>query len=321
MNIRALKPTEWPAYDDLARLHGTLFNRLDWVQLFGARMKIFGLFDAGESLIGGLSMYGDRRWGLTFLRRPPFTPTCGPFFAPKAQNPVAIVEERRKVLEAMAGQVLRDNPAVCMLSLDRRIRDALPFLWRGFKVVPNYTYLLDLSREPDDLLRRMSPERRKNLTKAAKDGLEVRIEPDLHGVRDLVLGTFRRQGKAVDEPALDAVLFHYARPENSYAFSTCREGRTIASVFVVHDESTAYYLMGGYRESGRHHGAGAAAMWAAIRHAQSLGLKTFDFEGSILPAIERYFRGFGGDVVPYYTVNRAWWPVETALKCIRRSVF
>ena len=321
MNIRSLKPGERAAYDELAARHGTLFNRLDWLELFGGRMEILGLFDEGGTLVGGTSIYQERRMGLRIWRRAPFTPTCGPFLEPKARNPVAVVEERRAALECLADHLSRESPALCMLPLDRRIQDALPFFWRGFKVVPNYTYLLDLAPAPEELLKNMSPERRKNIGKTGRDGLVVRAETDLRVVRELVLGTFRRQEKSVDEPCLDAVLFRYARPSNSFAFVTCREGKPIAACFVVHDGRTAYYLLGGYHAEEKHHGAGAAALFAAIRQAKELGLSTFDFEGSMIPAIERYFRGFGGRPTPYLTVNKAWLPVEFALKLWKRNVF
>ena len=321
MNVRPLESADRAAYDELALRHGTLFNRWDWLELFGDRMQALGLFDEGGTLVGGLSIFQERRLGLRIWRRAPFTPSCGPFFAPKAQNPVAILEERRAALDAMADHVEREAPAICMLPLDRRIQDVLPFFWRGFKVVPNYTYLLDLAPAPEELLKNMSPERRKNIGKAGRDGLVVRAETDLRVVRELVLGTFRRQEKFVDEPCLDAVLFRYAKPSNSFAFVTCRDEMPIAACFVVHDGQTAYYLLGGYHAAERHHGAGAAAMFAAIRHARDLGLKTFDFEGSVIPAIERYFRGFGGQATPYFTINKAWLPIEIALKFSKRNFF
>ena len=321
MNVRPLKPGEEAAYDELARAHGTLFNRLDWLKLFGDDLQKLGICDGGDTLTGGLAIYRERRWGLEIFRRAPFTPTCGPFWAPRATNPVAVLEERRGVLEAVAEFIRKANPAICMLPLDRRIQDVLPFFWRGFKVVPNYTYRLDLSPPPGELLRNMSPERRKNIGKAERDGLVVRPEPDLAVVRDLVKGTFRRQAKAMDEVRLEAVLSGYARPGNSFAFATYREETPLAACFVVHDGVTAYYLLGGYRAGEKHHGAGAAAMFAAIRHSREIGLRVFDFEGSVIPAIERYFRGFGGEAVPYFTLNRAWWPVEVALKIWKRNVF
>ena len=321
MKIRPLETGDHAAYDELARRHGTLFNGRDWLALFGDRMQALGLFDEGGELAGGLSLYQVRHLGLKMIRRAPFTPIYGPFLALKAQNPVAVLEERRKALECMAAHLERANPAICMLPLDRGIQDALPFFWSGYKVVPNYTYLLDLAASPEEMLKNMSAERRKNIAKAGRDGLRTGASAGMEEVRDLVLATFERQGKFVDRESLEAILFRYANPANSFAYTTYRDDRPIAACFVVHDARTAYYLLGGYSAEERHHGAGAAAMFAAIKHAKEIGLATFDFEGSVIPAIERYFRGFGGRIQPYYTVNKAWLPIELGLKFMRRGFF
>lgn len=321
MNVRPLMATERAAYDELASRHGTLFNRLDWLELFGDRMRICGLYDGGGTLVGGMSIFQERRLGLRIWRRAPFTPTCGPFFSPKAKNPVAILEERRAALESMAEYAEREAPAICMLPLAREIQDALPFFWRGYKVVPLVTYLLDLSLSPDQIRKNMSPDRRNDVSKAVRDGLVVRQTTDMAVVRDLVLSTFGRQRKFVDRARLEGILFRYSNPANSYAFATYREEKPVAACFVIHDSRTAYYLLGGYRTEERHHGAGALAVVEAIGHAQKLGLRTFDFEGSVIPPIERFFRGFGGRPTPYLTVNKAWWPLEMGLKFRNRNFF
>jgi len=41
----------------------------------------------------------------------------------------------------------------------------------------------------------------------------------------------------------------------------------------------------------------------------------------MLPEVERFFRGFGGDLVPYFTVNKAWLPLEFMLKLLKREQF
>lgn len=321
MKLRALVASEWPAYDELARQHGTLFHRLDWLALFGPRIQAYGLFDEGENLVGGLALHHARRWGLDVVRSAPFTPTCGPFLAVKSQHPVAVLEERRKALDCLVQFLRARRPALCMLPLDQRITDALPFFWDRYKVIPHYTYLLDLTPAPEQLLRNLSAERRKNISKAQRDGLQVRQTTDMRVVLELVLATFARQQKSLDRAGLEGILFRYANPENSFAFVTYRDDQPIAACFVVHGGTTAYYLLGGYRAEERHHGAGAAAMFAAIRHAQALGLKTFDFEGSVIPEIERYFRGFGGQLTPYLTVNKAALPLEIVLKFFKRRIF
>lgn len=314
MNVRPLEVADHAAYDALAAQHGMLFNRLDWVSLFGDQMQVFGIYDKGGGLGGGFSLYRERRWGLKILRRAPFTPTCGPFLQVKSHNPVAVLEERRKALEGMIGQIEAERSALCMLPLERNISDVLPFFWRGFKVIPNYTYVLDLSISQEQMLQDMSSERRKNISKAGRDGLCTRPAASMEEIRSLVLATFTRQQKTVDRKGLDAILFRYATSTNSFAFTTYREDRPIATCFVVHDAKTAYYLLGGYCAEDRHHGAGAAAMFEAVRHAREIGLKAFDFEGSVIPAIERYFRGFGGQLTPFYTVQKAWLPLEMILK-------
>ena len=321
MKIRPITDAEKSAYDALALAHGTLFNRLDWLALFGDRMQALGIFTDGGGLVGGVSLYQERRRGLKILRRAPFTPTCGPFLAVKSQNPVAVLEERRKALECLADWLEERSPAICMLPLDQRIADALPFFWRGYKVIPQYTYLLDLALPLEQIRKNMSPDRRNDISKAGRDGLVVRQTPDLAVVRDLVLASFGRQDKFVDRACLERILFQYANPANSYACVAYRDEKPITACFVVHDSRTAYYILGGYRTEDRHHGAGAMAVYEAIRRAQELGLQTFDFEGSVIPPIERFFRGFGGRLTHYFTINKAWWPVEVGLKMLKRGIF
>ena len=319
--IRPLVEGDWPAWEALANDHGPVFLRRAWLRLFEPALQTYGVFEAGGELAGGFSLYREKRWGLSVIRCAPFTPTCGPLVAVKARNPVAVLEARRRMLECLLEQIERESPAICMLALDQSVTEALPFFWNGFKVVPNYTYLLDLKLAPEQIRKNMSPVRRNDISKALRDGVDVQPVTDLAVVRELVLATFDRQQKSMDRAGLDRILGDYARPDNSFAFVARREGKPIATSFVIHDGQTAYYVLGGYRAADKHHGAGAVTVFEAIRHAQELGLQTFDFEGSVVPAIERYFRGFGGTLKSYLTVNKAWLPVEMALKFRKRNSF
>ena len=48
----------------------------------------------------------------------------------------------------------------------------------------------------------------------------------------------------------------------------------------------------------------SALLWEAILYSKNeLKAQVFDFEGSMIPSIERYFRKFGGELTPYYTLN------------------
>ena len=321
MIIRRLHGAELVTYDLFAHSHGTLFNCLDGLALFGDKIHVAGIFDEGGKMLGGLSFYQEHRWGLKILRSAPFTPSCGPFFDVKARNPVAILETRRKVMECVIEYIEKQAAAVVMLPLDQRINDALVFFWNDYKIIPYYTYRLCLSASLEHILKQMTPIRRNDIRKGLRDSLIVRQTSDMALVLNFVLATFQRQEKFINRVCLESILFQYANSSNSFAFTTFRDDIPLATCFVVHDSTTAYYLLGGYNVQDRHHGAGPLAVFEAIKYSKEIGLKIFDFEGSVIPAIERYFRGFGGELTPYFTVNKALLPLEIAFKFVKRGVF
>ena len=71
-----------------------------------------------------------------------------------------------------------------------------------------------------------------------------------------------------------------------------------AAAYVVWGGEVAYYLVGGGDPELRCSGAGSLVMWESILRAREVA-PVFDFEGSMLPPVERFFRAFGGRQTPY----------------------
>lgn len=284
-------------------------------------LLIYGIFDEGDSLIGLFYLYKERKSGFTIYRNPPFTPFIGPVVKVEVQSPIKIARKYRHILSLMAETLDKLQFSVISLSLERNISDTLPFIWKKFKVVPGYTYIIDLNKSTEELYRNMTSERRNDINKAIRDKLVARKVSNNDIIKSLVLNTFLRQKKNISEYYLDKILFEFADESNSFAFVTFKEDIPIAGVFCVYDRLTAYYLLGGYDSELKHHGAGALALWEAIKHSQEIGLRYFDFEGSVVPKIENYFRGFGGILTPYFRINKAWLPIEILLKLYKRELF
>ncbi|KZZ15518.1 hypothetical protein A3751_17170 [Oleiphilus sp. HI0080] len=60
-------------------------------------------------------------------------------------------------------------------------------------------------------------------------------------------------------------------------------------------------------------------MWEAIKFASTV-TKRFDFEGSMIEPIERFFRGFGAMQKPYFQISHTpnrWLRLAKALKAAR----
>src|SRR5262249_38128200 len=134
------------------------------------------------------------------------------------------------------------------------------------------------------------------------------VQDDL-GVEEvyrMVLLTFSRQGL---RPKYDLTLLRRLDAA-ARQFGSCRilhaqdaQGNIHAGIYIVWDESSAYYLLGGADPRFRTSGAHSLLMWEAIRFASTVS-RSFDFEGSMVEPIERFFRSFGARQVPYFHVTR-----------------
>jgi len=185
----------------------------------------------------------------------------------------------------------------------------------------HYTYIVKLENDIEKIFEKMSKDRRNDINKAIKDGLIVKNVNNHTIIKNLINKTFLRQKKKINQIYLNKILFDFAKNNNSFGFTVIQNNRPIAASFCIYDKTSAYYLLGGYDEKNRHHGAGALCLWESIKYAKKMGLKHFDFEGSIVPQIEKYFRGFGGELTPYYRINKAKILLEIILKFFKRELF
>ncbi len=321
VKISELNMHDESSFNKLACFHGTIFNTIEWTNVFSNDINRYGIYNKASELIGGFSLYKEKKFGFSMYRTPPFTPAIGPFLRIDARNPVSVMDMWKKTLTLMADFVDKLPYSIVSFGFNNNMIDMQPFIWRKFKVIPRYTYLLDLTIPIEDIWSRMSNERRKNINKGLKDGLSVRKITDFEIIRSLVIKTFSRQKMAINTFYLNKILFEFANKDNSFAFTTFKNDTPIACSFCIRDKNTAYYLLGGYNHESKHHGAGTLSIWEAIKCAKDSGAKYFDFEGSMVTQIERYFRGFGGQLTPYYTINKAKLPLEIVLKFFKRELY
>lgn len=305
----------------LSKKATSVFLSEKWLAIYDKGLEAYGIFNGGNEMIGGFSLYRQKRSGITYYRNPMYMSTINLFFENKSTNKAKILSENKKVMKALSNFLSDLSYGVLSIYLPENHIDMQHFYWQGFKVVPNYTYHIDLSKSETEIQKNYSTERRNDIKKAIKDEVTVELSNDLSLIKQMVSNTFSRKEKGFDEDMIDRILFDFANNQNSFAYVSFQNKKAIAASFCIYDQDKAYYLLGGYDSKNKHQGAGALAVDAAIKHSKQLKIKTFDFEGSMLPEVEKYFRGFGGDLIPYYSINKAKLPLEMALKLINRSQF
>jgi len=310
-----------PQYLELNQAIGGVFNDPAWLELFGSRLRLYGIFDGRETLIGAFNLLHTRIYGLKYLKNPLCTPHNALIYKNEGESVYKRNAFEKSLHTSIAAFLKTRNASVIQFGLAPEMKDVQPYLWEGFKVSPSYTYQLNLNIDQNQILAGFDGKLRSDIAKAGKDGVTVEKTEDFISVGALVRKSLDRRPTTEDGRSIERILSEYPKTGKSFAISANRNGRMIAAAYCVFDSTTAYYILGGYDPDQKQRGAAAFALQGAILHARSIGLKVFDFEGSMVPSIEAFFRGFGGELVPRFTVHWAKLPVEMALKFIKRSVY
>jgi hypothetical protein len=181
----------------------------------------------------------------------------------------------------------------------------LPFHRKGFRVEPQISYVLDDLSDLDRVWAGISGQTRRVIKNAARR-LEVQPDDDAERLERMVRSTFGRQ--RLEVPYNASVLHRIVRAcldrDRATVLSAVdAAGLVHATLFCVRDDRRTWYLGGGGDPELRSNGAGSLLMWELIKDSAKRG-PVFDFEGSMLPGVERYFRNFGGRQETYFAVTR-----------------
>ncbi len=321
MEARELLTGEIATYQQVWSQHGSLFADPDWAQCFGSDIKLCGIFNGNNDLIGGFLFSKSDMKGYPYHTNAPFTPSIALFYHNPAENPSNRLGTDKEILDAVARFFRQFRLPIQRFCLPVKVKDMQPFNWLGFKVIPHLTYWIDLQKPETELYANLSAKLRNNIKKAKTDGVVLRQILDYQLCEPMLMSTYSRNKIGVEHEYVRNILFKFAHPGNSFAFGAFKDEEMIAISFFLYDKHTAYYIFGGFNEASKHEGAGAWSIWEGICYAKSKGLTLFDFEGSMIPRIEKYFRGFGGEIANYFTINRAPFLMEVILKLFKRGLF
>lgn len=169
------------------------------------------------------------------------------------------------------------------------------FSQKGMATLVKPNLYLRLGQAPENIARKFDVHHKRNIQKAEKQGLRLEKTPD----PDQYLGFYRKWmlSKTGDQTfgALQRLLKGYARPENSLLLAAVdSEGEWLAAVFLLNHQRRLINLAPVTSEKGRSLGATHFLLAKAIEiHSESHQI--FDFEGSSIPGVYKFYKGFGAE--------------------------
>ena len=299
-----------------------VFGSKKWLSVYGDKLQLIGIYKDELQLIGGFYFLKTKKYGFNFLKLPPYTPHCGLFFVSESKNKSSINNFSKEVMNDICLYFTQQKSSLTILAFPSEIIDFQHFIWDKYKVIPNYTYRINLSNSIEDIKSNFDSKNRNVISKAIKEEVVV-TENSLK--QEELLKFFKTSlttaGANVYDEELKNIFLNFADASNSFALIAKKGDEFFGTVFCVYDKNTCYYLLGGVNKNSGVQGINNLLIQKSIEKAKELGCKTFDFEGSMLKGVEKFFRGFGPELIPYYTVNKASLPLEILLKYKKREIF
>lgn len=261
-----------------------------------------------EAVEGALPYCIRSRYGIKMATLPPLAPFLGPLlFSPEGLNNYKKRSFEEEVIRKLLSQL--PNLPLVRMKLHYDHPNWLPFRSAGFQQTTRYSYRILNPADTGRVWQGFHPRLRNKINHAARHCTVRRVE-DGEPVFRLFEQRFRQKGQAAPFSwHWFAGVARALQERQSQAAFLCsdQEGRPLAGAYIAWDQQSSYLLLSGFDSQEKMRGAAALAVWESIKFVANRGL-IYDFEGSMLPGVERFFREFGGELCAYhYLVKyRSW---------------
>lgn len=255
--------------------------------------------------IASMPYVTQEKFGMVLLRQPPLTQTLGPWIKKSDAKYAKSLGQQKDVMEALIEQLPKFH--YFTQNWHHSQTNWLPFFWKGFKQTTRYTYVISDLSDQEKLWGELQQNIRTDIKKAeSRFAVIVKDDCSIDDFLELNRLVFKRQGLPL--PYSEMIV---KRLDEACAKRQCRkifiavddQGRKHAGIYLIWDSKSAYYVMGGGDPDLRNSGATSLCMWEAIKFSSSVTEK-FDFEGSMMEPVERFFRGFGARQMPYFSISK-----------------
>jgi len=321
---RVLSEDDYELWDDSVERseRGTVFHETHWLKSFDRPFAVIGCYDDAGALVGGMPLSYQQMAGLTIARPPYLTPYLGPvIFRTEGKYHRVLTLEKGVALSLIDYVTIFCD--FIRIPLSPNHSDTQPFKQNGFKVDVEHTYVVELD-DMDRVWKELNQDRRRKIRKGYDEGLSCELSDDLDEFFPLLMHSLAAHDKRLAQGRVREIRGWYAALSAKSRAKLVQvkdaRGRVCGGTILVWDHRRAYYLLSGMKRDISSGNSMAILVWECMRFCnEELGLREFDFDGSEVPSVELFFRGFGGRLTPRFSVmwGRAFiWPVRHIWKLV-----
>ncbi len=237
-----------------------------------------------------------------YITMPHLCKYMGPFYADHIQDADQKSQINQQLLELLP-KVDHVNQ-----NFHYAVEDVDAFLARNFTSKACYSYRIEDLSHLEKVFKNFNSDYRNNKIKKAKSTVTIHQDLSIEEFYRVNKMSFDRQEMAVPYSLpflkkLDEVLAKKKQRKIFYAKD--KDNNIHSVVYLIWDNTAAYYHIAGDHPVLRKSGSGILLVWEVIQYTKNvLGLHIFDFEGSMIPPIERVRKKFGATRKNYFNVTQ-----------------
>lgn len=306
MKFEKLNPLQFSEWDEYVDNHksGTIFHKTTWLSLISPIVEVFVSKD-NDKILGGVALIKTKKNGVEGYHIPAFTQ----YFSPLFGNPLikySIAEEHEFITE-----LLRIIPKSGHIDFKfpSGHQNILPYHWKGFQSSVLITHTITDS-DFEIYLKNLNKNKLRELKKlelmVENKTLSVETDIEINEFFNLMKKTGDRKEFNINENILKNIISKQTIGlYKTYALSTPESGYIGVGIF-PYDNRTVYNLINASTriEHPLLKTINLYCLYKAIQFALSTN-RGFDFEGSMIPGIETFYRLMGGNPKPIYRVQKS----------------
>jgi len=284
-----------------------LFHQPWWLDIMTENLWDIAIsFDKNHNVRAVMPYFIKNKYGQRILMQPALTPYLGIlfFYPPDINRRTSIYSFQSKHTRALIDQI---PPKLLYqyFNFIPQFDNWLPFYSNAYEQSVRYTYIIDNIKNTEKVFDGFTNTIKRQI-KEAENKVKISYEDNLCLVFSMVKESLEKQ--KVDFGLNRDVLKALERKsfelnQAKVLIARDKNGNVSSGVFLVWDNHKAYLLGLGTSQMYGSNNSTKLLIWESIKYASKY-VDTFDFEGSMLPGVERLYRSFGGVRTGYYEVKK-----------------
>lgn len=301
----------------------TLFHRSDAleIQATHSESRLHALMGfKGQEPVGLFPLFEQRRGPLTAVFSPPpplWIHRLGPAFLNVAKlKPRTAERRKRRFVEGCLDWIDETcDPHFLRVKTVASVVDARPFKWAGADVTPEYTYVVDLTPDREEIMSQFSSDARRNVRNATDERYTVAVgdADEAQRILDHVERRYDSQDRSFLMPDAFARDLFARLPEGAIRPYTLRvDGEYASGILAYEDEHRIHRWHGGAKpEIDSDLPVNDLLDWHLMTDAKDRGLREYDLVGADdAGGIASYKAKFAPELEPFYSVEMGSRPVR-----------